>query len=85
MGVNSTPPHPLSKISKKANKYRTTQLWRFQVHAFIDKMANRSVVQYFPEREGYKCGYCGNEDTSLSQGEASAHVNLSVDRYFVTR
>ena len=56
--------------------------------ATIDKMANRganrSVVQYFPEREGYKCGYCGNEDTSLSQGE-SVHINLSVDRYFVTR
>ena len=27
-----------------------------------------SIVEYFAEHSGYKCGYCGNEDTNYSHG-----------------
>ena len=27
-----------------------------------------SIVEYFAEHEGYKCGYCGQEDTNFSHG-----------------
>jgi len=27
-----------------------------------------SIVEYFAEHEGYKCGYCGREDTNFSHG-----------------
>lgn len=28
-----------------------------------------SVVEYFKEKEGYRCGYCKNSDTNYSNGE----------------
>ena len=27
-----------------------------------------SIVEYFAEHSGYKCGYCGTEDTNYSHG-----------------
>ena len=27
-----------------------------------------SIVEYFAEHSGYKCGYCGSEDTNYSHG-----------------
>ena len=27
-----------------------------------------SIVEYFSEHSGYKCGYCGNEDSNYSHG-----------------
>ena len=27
-----------------------------------------SIVEYFSEHSGYKCGYCGSEDTNFSHG-----------------
>ena len=27
-----------------------------------------SIVEYFAEHEGYKCGYCSQEDTNFSHG-----------------
>ena len=27
-----------------------------------------SIVEYFAEHSGYKCGYCGNEDSNYSHG-----------------
>jgi len=35
-------------------------------------MADRqsySIVEYYAEHEGYRCGYCKNLDTSFSHGE----------------
>ena len=40
-------------------------------------MANRSVVEYFKDDSGYKCGYCGNEDTSLSNGKFKTNASQS--------
>ena len=47
-----------------------------------------SIVEYFSEHSGYKCGYCGREDTNFSHGmwahtlttsdyQVSLHVFLS--------
>jgi arginine-tRNA-protein transferase len=41
----------------------------------------RSVVEYFSEHEGYRCGYCKSEDTNYSHG-MWAHV-LTVQDYQV--
>ena len=27
-----------------------------------------SIVEYFAEHSGYRCGYCGQEDTNYSHG-----------------
>jgi hypothetical protein len=50
------------------------------VSAFSVGMA-RSVVEYFSEHEGYRCGYCKSEDTNYSHG-MWAHV-LTVQDYQV--
>lgn len=34
----------------------------------------RSIVEYYAEHEGYKCGYCKSPDTNVSHGEAIAHT-----------
>lgn len=37
------------------------------------KMSKReqSIVEYFAEHEGYRCGYCGSSDTNCSHGMLS--------------
>ena len=38
---------------------------------FITEMSSGrrlSIVEYFSEHSGYKCGYCGSEDTNFSHG-----------------
>ena len=39
---------------------------------FTFQMSSRQqslpIVEYFAEHSGYKCGYCGSEDTNFSHG-----------------
>ena len=34
----------------------------------MSRQSSLSIVEYFAEHEGYKCGYCGQEDTNFSHG-----------------
>lgn len=34
----------------------------------MSRQSSLSIVEYFAEHEGYKCGYCGKEDTNFSHG-----------------
>ena len=34
----------------------------------MSRQSSLSIVEYFAEHEGYKCGYCGREDTNFSHG-----------------
>lgn len=42
------------------------------IYVFLPQMSSRqpslSIVEYFAEHSGYRCGYCGQEDTNYSHG-----------------
>ena len=42
------------------------------IYVFLLQMSSRqpslSIVEYFAEHSGYRCGYCGQEDTNYSHG-----------------
>ena len=42
-----------------------------------------SIVEYFAENSGYRCGYCGQEDTNYSHG-MWAHTLTTQDYQVVT-
>ena len=54
---------------------------------FILQMSGRqpslSIVEYFAENSGYRCGYCGQEDTNYSHG-MWAHTLTTQDYQVIT-
>lgn len=36
------------------------------------KMANHSIVEYFGDSGGHRCGYCNSSDTNFSHGKPSS-------------
>ena len=36
------------------------------------KMANHSIVEYFGDSGGHRCGYCSSSDTNFSHGKPSS-------------
>lgn len=46
-------------------------------------MGSLSIVEYFAEHSGYKCGYCGQEDTNYSHG-MWAHSLTTKDYQVIT-
>uniref|UniRef100_H2Y4K3 N-end aminoacyl transferase N-terminal domain-containing protein n=1 Tax=Ciona savignyi TaxID=51511 RepID=H2Y4K3_CIOSA len=42
----------------------------------LETMDQYSIVEYFDESEGYKCGYCKSKTTSYSQGMWAHSLNV---------
>ena len=49
------------------------QYWVTQNNSNPPKMA-KSIVEYFREHEGYRCGYCGSKDSNYSHGRSFHHM-----------
>ena len=48
--------------------YNTVQYLCMHFITDMSRPSSLSIVEYFAENEGYKCGYCGKEDTNFSHG-----------------